>query len=258
MELLRGEDGCPWDREQTHESIRRNLIEETYEVIEALDNKDAVLLKEELGDLLLQVIFHSQISKDSGGFDIDGVIHQLCHKLIIRHPHVFGDEKAGTGSEVLDIWNAVKVKTKNQKTITETLRSVSPALPALMRADKLGSRCAKINYDFYSPQDALDKVAEETEEIRELIESPSPGSPTRLEEEIGDLLLAVTSFARLVGVDSEQALYKANNKFIERFARVEKAALAAGIDLKAAENTTKEELWELSKSQDGGKTQKHP
>lgn len=143
MKLLRAPGGCPWDREQTHASIRKNLIEETYEVVEAIDNADNVLLREELGDLLLQVVFHARMAEEEGAFDIGDVCDEICRKLIVRHPHIFSDVTASTAGEVLDNWDQIKRATKKQKSTTESMRSVSRALPSLMRAYKLGEKAAK-------------------------------------------------------------------------------------------------------------------
>ncbi|HOJ47618.1 MAG TPA: nucleoside triphosphate pyrophosphohydrolase [Bacillota bacterium] len=244
MALLRSENGCSWDREQTHKSIRKNLIEETYEVIEAIDREDFVLMREELGDLLLQVVFHAQMAKEEAQFDIGGVIDELCKKLIIRHPHVFGDVSVSGSAEVLKNWDAIKYKTKKVKTSAEAMNSISPALPALMRAHKIGEKGAKIGFDFDDSADALTKVKEEVAEVEEAIKT---GSKERIGEEIGDLLLAVVNVARLSKVDAEEALYRANEKFIERFAEVEKNAVEQGIDIASADRETKEALWKRSK-----------
>lgn len=244
MALLRSENGCAWDREQTHKSIRKNLIEETYEVIEAIDTDDYTLMREELGDLLLQVVFHSQMAKEEERFDIGDVIDELCKKLIVRHPHVFGDVTVSGSAEVLKNWDAIKYKTKKVRTSTEAMNSISPALPALMRAHKIGEKGAKIGFDFDDPFDALAKVKEEVAEVEEAIQKENK---EKISEEIGDLLLAVVNVARLSKVDSEEALYRANEKFIGRFAEVEKQASEQGIDIASADRETKEALWERTK-----------
>ncbi len=244
MALLRSKNGYAWDREQTHKSIRKNLIEETYEVIEAIDKDDYTLMREELGDLLLQVVFHSQMAKEEERFDIGDVIDELCKKLIIRHPHVFGDITVSGSAEVLKNWDTIKYNTKKVRTSSEAMNRISPALPALMRAHKIGEKGAKIGFDFDDPYDALAKVKEEVAEVEEAIKYESR---ERISEEIGDLLLAVVNVARLSKVDSEEALYKANEKFIGRFTEVEKYAAEHGIDITAADRETKEALWERSK-----------
>lgn len=221
--VLRGEGGCPWDREQTHESIRSSFIEETYEVIEAIDNKDPKLMREELGDVLLQVVFHAQIAAEDGEFDINDVANDICEKLVHRHPHVFGNVKADTPDEVIKNWDAIKSEEKHRDTLTSKLRAVPPALPALMRAQKVGKKASF--FDFDTADAVIDKLHEETAEVAEAAKS---GDPAAMEEEIGDLLLTVTSLARKLGVDSEKALGKAVNKFIDRFERVEKEAAKEG------------------------------
>lgn len=223
LEILRGEGGCPWDREQTHESIRSSFIEETYEVIEAIDNKDPGLMREELGDVLLQVVFHAQISAEAGEFDISGVANDICEKLVHRHPHVFGSVVAKTPDEVLKNWDAIKSLEKRRDTVTAKLRAVPPALPALMRAQKVGKKADF--FDFGSADEVLCKLREETAEVAEAAATKDRDA---VEEELGDLLLTVTSLARKLGIDSEKALGRATDKFIDRFERVENEAAALG------------------------------
>ncbi len=186
MRLLRSEGGCPWDIEQTHKSIRKNLIEETYEVVEAIDNEDMTLMREELGDLLLQVVFHARIAEENGHFNFDDVCNDICKKLIIRHPHIFSDVEADTTEKVLDNWDKIKMKEKAQKTPVESMDSVSRALPSLMRAEKLASKAAKAG---------LDK--------------------TTLEEKVGQLLLLTASICKECDIDGEKALYDACEKLID-------------------------------------------
>ena len=244
VEVLRHERGCPWDREQTHKSIRKNMIEEAYEAAEAIDIDNPELLCEELGDVMLQTLLHSSISNANGGFDVTDVITGICKKLIIRHPHVFGDVRVSSTGEVLSNWERIKQATKGTKTATDSIAGISKALPALMRAHKIGQKAAKQNFDFASAEEALCKAEEE---IRELREALAVGDAQHIEEEAGDLLLAVVNTARLAGVDSEEALHKANEKFCKRFALVEKRALSDGCELK--EKSAKEmlELWENAK-----------
>ncbi|MDD6259795.1 MAG: nucleoside triphosphate pyrophosphohydrolase [Clostridiales bacterium] len=223
LEILRGEGGCPWDREQTHESIRGSLIEETYEVIEAIDTNDPKLMREELGDVLLQVVFHSQIAAEAGEFDISGVANDICEKLVHRHPHVFGSVKADTSDEVLKNWEVIKSHEKHRDTVTSKLRAIPLALPALMRAQKVGKKADF--FDFDSADAVLEKLKEEAAEVSEAAASEDPAA---VEEELGDLLLTVTSLARKLGVDSERALSRATDKFIDRFERVEQDAEAMG------------------------------
>ena len=218
MKLLRSEGGCPWDREQTHSSIRNNFIEEVYEAIEGIDNGDDTILKEELGDVLLQVVFHARIAEEENSFDINGVAEGICKKPILRHPHIFSDVEASTSSEVLKNWDEIKKVEKHQKTSADTLRAVSAALPALVRASKLQSKAAKTGFTYADTNEAMKKAAEEYNEVTAAIES---GDKASCEEEFGDLLFAVANAARLAGVNPEEALYKANEKFISRFSKME-------------------------------------
>ena len=244
IRLLRAPGGCPWDREQTHASIRRDLLEETYELIEGIDADDAGMMREELGDVLLQVVFHSVIAEQDGSFDINDVCGDVCKKLIVRHPHVFGDVTANDSATVLSNWDAIKKQTKHQQSDADVLRSISPALPALMRAQKLGSKSRKWGFDFADYRDAAAKIPEET---REALEAADSGDAAKTEEEFGDLLLAVVNAARLAGVDAEKALYNANEKYIARFAEVQKLCLAEGAGVKDTSEAKKLEFWEESK-----------
>ena len=241
MRILRSPDGCPWDKVQTHESIRQNLIEETYEVVEAIDKKDSPLLREELGDVLMQVIFHSLMEEEEGRFGFDDVCNDVCQKLIIRHPHVFGNVEADTPEEVLRNWDAIKMRTKSQENIADSVDDVARSLPALMRAQKVQKRSAKSGMDFKDAADAAAKVPEEQQELFRAIES---GDKARIEDELGDLLFSVVNIARFVGVDAEQALYRATDKFSKRFRAVEELALSRGIDMKTAGPSLIDSLWE--------------
>ena len=216
VRILRGEGGCPWDREQTHKSIRNDFIEETYEVIEAIDTENPTLLREELGDVLLQVVFHTQISEDDKQFYMEDVTTEICQKLIHRHPHVFADVNVENSAEVLKNWEKIKSDEKSRKTITDKLTSVPPMLPALMRASKVGKKASC--FDFPDAQSVMDKVSEELVEVSEAMAS---GSSDEIFEEIGDLLLSITSLCRKLHVDAEMALNKATDKFIDRFREVE-------------------------------------
>ena len=234
MELLRSEGGCPWDMEQTHKSIRKDFIEETYEVIEAIDTDDPVLLREELGDVLLQVAFHSQIEREEGRFDIHDVANDVCAKLIHRHPHVFGEVKVNNSDDVLVNWDKIKGEEKHRDTLTDKLRAIPPMLPALMRAQKVGKKASF--FDFETADAVFDKLYEEIEEIRVAMKN---GDQAEIDEEIGDLLLTVTSLARKAKCDSELALTNATNKFIDRFEKVEKYVNSQG---KNVEEMTMPEL----------------
>ncbi len=219
MKLLRAPDGCMWDREQDHHSIRRNFIEETYEAVEAIDNEDSDLLKEELGDVLLQVVFHAEIESEKGVFDIHDVADGVCKKLIFRHPHIFGDTKVSSTGEILDNWDTLKKTEKHQQSAADTLDSVARSLPGLIRADKLVSKAAKAGFDWDSVDGALGKVHEELGELEAAIREG-----TNTEEELGDLLFAAAGIARFVGCDPEAAIAKSSEKFISRFRWVEELA----------------------------------
>lgn len=241
MRILRAPDGCPWDRVQTHESIRQNFIEETYEAVEAIDKGDSTLLKEELGDVLMQVIFHSLMEEEAGRFDFNDVCNDVCQKLIIRHPHVFGNIEADTPEEVLKNWDAIKMQTKSQKSTADSVDDVARSLPALMRAQKVQKRSAKSGMDFRSAEEAAQKVPEEQRELFTAIES---GDKAKIEEELGDLLFSVVNIARFAGVDAEQALYRSTDKFAKRFRAVEMLAKEHGIDMKNAPDSLIDSLWE--------------
>ena len=241
MKFLRAPNGCPWDRVQTHESIRSNFIEETYEVIEAIDNKDSELLKEELGDVLLQVVFHSEMSAEENEFDINDVINGICKKLVVRHPHVFGDVKAENSEEALKSWDNVKMTSKSQKKQSEAMVSVSKALPSLMRATKIQQKASKVGFDWDNANGALDKVVEETDELKDAINS---GDCNLQSEELGDLLFSVVNVSRFLNIDSEKALYDACDKFTDRFKHLEELAEKRGIDIKTASIDELNSLWD--------------
>lgn len=244
MKILRGEGGCPWDREQTHQSIRQNFIEETYEVIEAIDTEDTELLKEELGDVLLQVVFHCEIEREQGRFDIDDVADGICKKLIVRHPHVFSDVTADTSEKVLENWDKIKMQTKSQKSRTQAMRSVSRSLPGLMRSQKIQEKAAKAGFDWDNVNGALDKLEEEIAELKQAIKNNDSENQF---EEFGDVLFSAVNVSRFLGVDSEKALYFSCDKFIERFDKVEQAAKEQGIDMKDADLNTLDSLWNQAK-----------
>ena len=239
MELLRSEGGCPWDIEQTHKSIRNNFIEETYEVIEAIDTDDTKLLREELGDVMLQIVFHARMEEEAGTFDVNDVANDVCVKLIHRHPHIFGDNDAKTSEEVLKNWEEIKSIEKSRVTYTDKLRAIPPMFPALLRAQKVGKKASF--FDFENADLVIDKIYEETAEVKEAMES---GNKEQVEEEIGDLLLTVTSLARKAGVDSEEALFKAVNKFIHRFEMVENAAIEKGLSVDKMSMPELDAIWD--------------
>ena len=239
VELLRSEGGCPWDMEQTHKSIRGDFIEETYEVIEAIDTEDPVLLREELGDVLLQVVFHARIEQENDVFGMAEVSNDICAKLIHRHPHVFGTVEVENSAEVLKNWEAIKGEEKQRVTVTDKLRAIPPMYPALMRAQKVGKKAAC--FDFGSADEVYKKLDEEIAEVKAAAAS---GDQAAVEEELGDLLLTVTSLARKLGVKSEEALFHATNKFIDRFEKVENAVMEAGKDMETLTMAELDEIWD--------------
>jgi tetrapyrrole methylase family protein / MazG family protein len=244
MMILRSPGGCPWDKEQTHQSIRNCFIEETYEAIEAIDNEDPELLKEELGDVLLQVLFHSQLESEKNCFDFSDVVDGIAKKMIVRHPHVFGSTVATTSDEVLVNWDAIKKETKSQTTQTEVLQSVSKALPALMRSAKVQHKAAKVGFDWPDVSVALDKVDEETQELKEAIAS---GSQDDCMDELGDLLFSVVNVSRFLHVEPEQALSRSCDKFISRFQVMERLAKVRGIDINLSTLVELDLLWNEAK-----------
>ena len=222
VRLLRSPGGCPWDKEQDHRSIRNDFLEEAYEAVEAIDLLDMDLMREELGDVLLQVIFHCVLAEEEQAFDFETVCDEICKKLIIRHPHVFGDVKAENTETVLKNWDQIKKETKHQETYADTLNSVAKSLPALTRAQKVGKRAARAGMDFETVQDACACIGSEYEELQDAMQS---GDPVHTEEELGDLLFSCVNTARKLNIDAEQALSKATQKFIRRFAQTEQLVL---------------------------------
>ncbi len=247
MELLRAENGCPWDREQTHKSIRKDLIEETYEVIEAIDIDDSTLLCEELGDLMLQVVFHARISEEENEFNIDDVADGICKKLVLRHPHVFGDVPVDSSGDVLDNWEKIKKEEKQRKTLSDNLRAIPPMLPSLMRAQKIGKKAK--NFDFDCAEAAYAKVLEECAEIRSAIDAADAHN---IKEEIGDLLFSVANMARKLGVDCEEALNITNEKFIRRVCSMETLIDADGKNIEIMNQSELDEYWDMVKSTEKG------
>lgn len=245
MEILRAPDGCMWDREQDHQSIRRNFIEETYEVCEAIDEQDTEHLKEELGDVLLQVVFHTQMEKEKGVFDIGDVADGICKKLIYRHPHIFGTVEVGSSEEILRNWDELKRKEKHQETDTSALESVAKSLPGLIRAEKLQKKAAKVGFDWENAQGALEKVEEELDEVKRAV--AGDGDP---EEELGDLLFAAVNVARHLKVDPERAMEKTCNKFVRRFAEMERQARQENKALSDLSLTELDTLWNRSKEKE--------
>jgi len=242
MELLRAPDGCPWDREQTHHSIRRNMLEEAYEAAEAIDEENFDHLKEELGDVLIQVVFHACMAEEAGRFTFADVVDGVAQKLVFRHPHVFGTVDAQDSGEALVTWEAQKQVEKDQRTAGDTLDAVARSLPALMRAEKIQSKARKAGFDWDTVGPVLDKIEEETRELKQAV-----ANGTNVEEELGDLLFAAVKAGGFMGVDSELALHAACEKFIRRFRRVEQMADKPMTDM---DIEVLEDLWRKAKAQD--------
>jgi len=243
MALLRTPEGCPWDREQTHESIRRNMLEEAYEVVEAIDEKNPEHLKEELGDVLLQVVFHACMAQEKGWFDLDDVVHGVRHKLVYRHPHVFGSVQADDTAGALDAWEAQKQEEKGQKSAGDTLDAVARSLPALIRAEKIQGKARKAGFDWDETDRAVEKLSEEVEELKQAIREDS-----NTQEELGDVLFAAAKVGRFLEIDSEQALHNTCEKFIRRFRGVEE--LAGGKSLKEYPLEQLEQMWQQAKEKE--------
>ena len=237
--FLRSPDGCPWDQVQTHESIRRNFLEETYEACEAIDAGDTAHLKEELGDVLMQVLFHTDIEREAGHFDIDDVADAACKKLVYRHPHVFRRDEPDAPD-----WDTIKQRERAQTTTAEAMNCVARSLPALWRCEKIQAKAAKTGFEWPDMAAALDKVTEETQELREAAVS---GDVDAVTEELGDLLFAAVKVARFAGVDPEQAAHAACEKFICRFAAMEAAAADSGVPLKQRTLAQMQPLWQQAK-----------
>jgi len=244
VSLLRAPGGCPWDREQTHFSIKKNFIEETYEVIEAINKDNPDMLREELGDVLLQLALHCEMEREKGTFDFNDVVDELVKKLIVRHPHVFGNVKAENEEEALNSWNTAKAETKNQKTQTESMLSVPRELPALMRAQKIQHKAAKVGFDWTNVDGALAKLSEEINELNLAI---SQGDGAAVEEEFGDVLFSCVNVSRFLKLDSEEALTLSTDKFLNRFGEVERLALEKGIEMKDSPLKVLDSLWEEAK-----------
>lgn len=242
--VLRSPGGCPWDRKQTHESIKKNFIEETYEVVEAINKADAEGLKEELGDVLLQVAMHSEMESEKGSFDFNDVVNDICKKLVVRHPHVFGDAAAQSSDEALQNWDQVKLKTKGMKKQGEAMIKVPRELPALMRAQKVQEKAAKAGFDWDDINGAVDKLHEEIDELETAL---AAGVGKDIEEEFGDVLFSCVNVSRFIGADSEEALTASTDKFIKRYLLVEKLAADEGLDMKTASIEELDKLWNKAK-----------
>ncbi len=244
VKILREPGGCPWDMEQTHQSIRENFLEETYEVIEAIDKLDSELMQEELGDVLLQVVMHADMARDEGWFTIDNVANDICKKLIIRHPHVFGDVTVNSTGDVLKNWDDIKRSTKKQRTQSEAMAAIPDVYPALMKAQKVQEKAKKAGFDWRDSEGAFLKIAEETAELKEAL---AKGEKNSVEDELGDLLFSVVNVARFCGCEAETALDKATKKFMARYTITERLAKEKDIDMKTASLDVLDELWAEAK-----------
>lgn len=245
MKILRGENGCPWDREQTHTSIRNNLLEEAYETVDAIDRLDDKDMVEELGDLLLQIVFHCQMADERNAYDFDAVADGICKKLIYRHPHIFSNVIANTSDEVLNNWDKLKNKEKNMSSVSDTLKAVPDAFPACVKAQKIQKRAAKAGYDFKDIDDTIFKIEEELAEVKSAIKS---GDKLKSGEELGDLLFSVVNTARHLGVDAEEMLNKSTKKFVSRFSFAEEAALLEHLKLSELTDEERDVFWEKAKA----------
>lgn len=244
MRVLRSENGCPWDREQTHQSLKKYLIEETYEVLEAIDLNDREKIAEELGDVLLQVVFHAQVGEEEKTFDINDVINSICKKMVLRHTHVFGEDKAETAEDVLQNWEAIKKKEKGVQSQTQVLKDVPANLPALMRSYKVQQKAAQVGFDWDNIEDVFKKVDEEINELRDVYTSKNM---ERISDEMGDTFFALVNLARFLKVQPELALTGTINKFIQRFDFIEKEGAKAGKKLEDMSLIEMDELWNKAK-----------
>lgn len=242
IRLLRSEDGCPWDKAQTHKSIRRGLLEEAYEAAEAIDNDDPVLLKEELGDVLMQVVFHADIESDAGRFTMDDVCDGVVKKLLFRHPHVFGDGHEGSPESVLVSWEQLKRREKGQNTVADSMDSVARSLPSLWRAEKLQKKAAAAGFEWPDVQGALDKLEEEVAELRRAVENGGD-----VPDELGDVLFAAVKVGRFCGCDPEDAVNGTCEKFIHRFRAVEEGAAVRGREVSQLSLEEMTALWNEAK-----------
>lgn len=248
ISVLRRE--CPWDKVQTHETLRKGMLEEAYEVVEAINNQDMPNLREELGDVLLQVLFHAQLAEESGNFDLKDLINEECEKMIRRHPHVFLQETQNNSiksiDKVLEKWENIKVKEKHEDSYASRLERVPKALPALTRAFKVQKKAADVGFDWTDVSAAFDKVTEEQAELREQCAEETV-STQRIEEEMGDLLFSCVNVARFLDVDPESALHYTIDKFMRRFRYIEERAIALGRNLEDMSLNEMDKLWEEAK-----------
>lgn len=253
VDILRGENGCPWDMEQTHESIKNQLLEEAYELVDSINNDDLDGMIEELGDVLLHVVFHASIGKDDGYFNIYDVIGAICGKMIYRHPHVFGDTEVSNSDDVLKNWDELKKNEKHYETITDEMKAVANALPALIRAHKVQKKAAKVGFDWNKVEEASFKVEEELKEVLDVYKS---NNKEKIKDEVGDLIFACVNVARLLKVDEEEALNSTIKKFINRFSFIEEQALKNNRNLSEMTLEEMDKLWNEAKNKEFNKNKK--
>ncbi|NLP30734.1 MAG: nucleoside triphosphate pyrophosphohydrolase [Clostridiales bacterium] len=244
ISILRSEEGCPWDKAQTHESLKPCLVEEAYEVLEAIDNKDWDNLEEELGDVLLQVIFHSDLGKEEGKFDLKSIANRECEKMIRRHPHIFSNFSIDSIDTVVEKWENMKQR-EAQISYTESMKRIPKSLPALRKSYKVQAKAAQVGFDWNDTDSAFEKITEET---KELFEAYKKSNQDSIVEELGDLLFAVVNVARFLQVDPEDALNFASQKFIRRFGFIESSAKEEGRKLEELTLSEMDKLWEDSKA----------
>lgn len=244
VQVLRAPGGCPWDREQTHQSIKKNFIEETYEVIEAINKDDAEGLREELGDVLLQVLLHCQMESEKGVFDFNDVANDLCKKLVVRHPHVFGEKSAQNEAEALERWDEIKLKTKGMKKQSEAMLKVPREFPALMRAQKIQEKAAKAGFDWNDENGAIEKLFEEINELKTAL---SGGNQNEISDEMGDVLFSCVNISRFAKSDAEESLSASTDKFLSRYLIVEELAEQRCVNMKQAPIEVLDELWDEAK-----------
>ncbi|HKM18130.1 MAG: nucleoside triphosphate pyrophosphohydrolase [Firmicutes bacterium] len=244
MAKLRSEQGCPWDRQQTHESLTRYLIEETYEVIEAIDQKDFKALAEELGDLLLQIVFHAQIAAEAGNFSMDDVIAAVCEKMIRRHPHVFADTEVESVQDVLVNWEAIKQQEREGQAGRSLLDGVPKQLPALLRAERIQAKAAKVGFEWNQVDGAVAKLEEELKELKRSIHAQDS---TEIEEEMGDLYFSLVNVCRYLDINPEHALNTTTDKFVQRFKYIEQQARLQGKALHSMSLEEMDRLWDEAK-----------
>ena len=244
IRILRAPNGCPWDREQSHESIKRELVEECYEVLDAIDKKDLEAMEEEIGDVLLHVVFHGLIAEENNEFDLTDITEGICNKMIFRHPHIFGDEIAKTSEAVVENWDEIKKVEKGYETITDEINGVAMGLPSLIRARKIQKKAAKVGFDFENVDEAIKSLEEEIKEFKDVYKGKNV---TRIEDELGDVIFSTVNIGRLLSLDCEEILEKSIEKFIRRFSAIEKRAIENGQQLKELNIDEMNVLWERVK-----------